>query len=130
MECSRSSWKRICCGAQQGDSRQFLKILKILKILEACSRHNFKKSLKSAASLIFAIKRFTQRFKRVEALRRGGGAPVGARLRLGFCKTVRRFKLPGGLAADTGVLGSGHARKLARHVKMSSAVLLPLRVIE
>ena len=72
--------------------------------------HNFKKSLKSAANLIFAIKGFAECFEGVESFGGRGGAPVSAGFSLRLGKAVGDDNLPfrtvaGGARLDCG--GSG-----------------------
>jgi hypothetical protein len=70
-------------------------------------RHNFKKSLKSAANLIFAIEGFAEFFESVQSFGRCRGPPVGAGLGLRFCKAVCDDDLPSGTAAGGAGLGGG-----------------------
>jgi len=61
-------------------------------------RHNLKKSLKSAANLIFAIEGFSEFFECVEPFRRSGSTPVGAGFVLRFFETVDNHEFPLGAA--------------------------------
>ena len=71
-------------------------------------RHNIKKSLKSAANLIFAIEGFTEFFESVQTFCRSRRAPVGTGLGLG--KAIGYDDLPFGAAlgdADLECRGNG-----------------------
>lgn len=72
-------------------------------------RHNFKKSLKSAANLIFAIKWFAEFFKGVKPFGRGCSAPVGTGLGLGFGEAICNNDLPFRTSAGSAGLGGGES---------------------
>ena len=68
-------------------------------------RHNFKKSLKSAANLIFAIKGFAEFFEGVQSFGWCCRAPVGAGLGFGFGEVIRDYDFPTDAAACGAGLG-------------------------
>ena len=68
-------------------------------------RHNFKKSLKSAANLIFALEGFAEFFESVQSFGGCRGPPVGAGL--GFGEAVGYDDLPSGTSAGGSGLGCG-----------------------
>lgn len=73
-------------------------------------RHNFKKSLKSAANLIFAIEAFAEFFESVQSFGRCRGMPVSTGFGFRFGKAIRNDDLPSGTAAGGagfGCRGSG-----------------------
>jgi len=70
-------------------------------------RHNFKKSLKSAANLIFAIEGFAEYFESVQSFGGCGSAPVGAGLGFRLGKAVCNDELPSGPSAGGAGLGCG-----------------------
>ena len=70
-------------------------------------RHNFKKSLKSAANLIFAIEGFAEFFQSVQSFGRCRSAPVGAGLGFRLGEAIRSDELPSGAAVRGACLGGG-----------------------
>ncbi len=70
-------------------------------------RHNFKKSLKSAANLIFAIEGFAEFFESIQAFGRCRGAPVGPGLGFRFGKAICNDELPFGTTASGASFGGG-----------------------
>ncbi len=70
-------------------------------------RHNFKKSLKPAANLIFAIKRFTEFFESVQAFGRCRGSPISTGFRFGFGETICNDNLPFATATGSAHLSGG-----------------------
>lgn len=70
-------------------------------------RHNGKKSLKSAANLIFAIEGFAEFFESVQAFGGRRCPPVGTGLGFRFGEAIRDDDLPAGAAAGSAGLGGG-----------------------
>jgi len=70
-------------------------------------RHNFKKSLKSAANLISAIEGFAEFFESIQPFGGCRGAPVGTGFGLRFGKAIRNDDLPSGTSARGAGLGCG-----------------------
>ena len=68
---------------------------------------DFKKSLKSAASLIFATKGFTEFFEGVQALYGSCGTLLSTDFCFRFCKAICNDDLPVGTAVGCAGLGCG-----------------------
>ncbi len=70
-------------------------------------RHNFKKSLKSAANLIFAIKGFAEFFESIQSFCGCRSAPVSAGFGFGFGEAIGDDDLPIGPATGGAGFGGG-----------------------
>jgi hypothetical protein len=70
-------------------------------------RDNFKKSLKSAANLIFAPEGFAGFFETVQSFGVSCGTPVGTGFGFRFGKAVRDHDLPSGTSAGGAGIGCG-----------------------
>jgi len=72
-------------------------------------RQYFKKSRKSAASLIFAIEGFAVLFESVQSSGRCRGTPVRTGFGLGFGETIRHHNLPTATTAGSTCFGRGES---------------------
>lgn len=84
-------------------------------------RHNFKKSLKSAASLIRAIELFSQFLQRVETIGRRGGTPEGTRLLFRIVKGGNDLKFPVPLTLEFACFRIRHGPTIAILADISRA---------